>query len=311
MSKLRRLGTDEFHYLTWVTPIGRQGSCPICTRNDCLLCLQHPNTSATHAELRWTGPQGGWVVRDLNSANGTWRNGIRLPAGVMVPLRPGDVLVFATIEAGQYTVEADPPLPLAVELMTGRVVPGVPGELYVEDQPPWRAVYRGVGWDVQQGESSKPTRDGTRIGDRWLIRLPTLNPTVGPHPLSYFRATLVLEDPTGDGKYALSVVQDGRRYEAGVLAPWRTLWALADRRIDDEKRGLGPSEVGWMSLEEVADMTGDSLGNVEVHMSRIPEYLKTKVKVDDGVEIQHAEAVLSRRANLFRLEIEARRLDVP
>jgi HD-GYP domain-containing protein (c-di-GMP phosphodiesterase class II) len=62
--------------------------------------LKDSSVSRQHAEVVW-GDQG-WVVRDLGSANGTYRNGERVGRGDS-PLRRGDVLQCGTV---QLVVEA-------------------------------------------------------------------------------------------------------------------------------------------------------------------------------------------------------------
>jgi HD-GYP domain-containing protein (c-di-GMP phosphodiesterase class II) len=62
--------------------------------------LKDASVSRRHAEVVW-GDQG-WVVRDLGSANGTYRNGERVGRGDC-PLRRGDVLQCGTV---QLVVEA-------------------------------------------------------------------------------------------------------------------------------------------------------------------------------------------------------------
>ena len=61
--------------------------------------LKDASVSRQHAEVVW-GEQG-WVVRDLGSANGTYRNGERVGRGDC-PLRRGDVLQCGTV---QFVVE--------------------------------------------------------------------------------------------------------------------------------------------------------------------------------------------------------------
>ncbi len=48
--------------------------------------------SRRHAEIRYQN--GGFLIRDLGSTNGTWLNGHRLPAKRAYPLRPGDWVSF-------------------------------------------------------------------------------------------------------------------------------------------------------------------------------------------------------------------------
>src|SRR5262245_4237707 len=43
--------------------------------DECDLVVAEPMVSRRHAEVAWAG--GGWLVRDLNSTNGLWRDGVR------------------------------------------------------------------------------------------------------------------------------------------------------------------------------------------------------------------------------------------
>lgn len=58
------------------------------------MVLDDSSVSRRHAEVRSTGQ--GWRVRDLNSTNGTYLNGIRLGAGEW-PLKPHDILRFGNV----------------------------------------------------------------------------------------------------------------------------------------------------------------------------------------------------------------------
>ncbi|MBX9622863.1 MAG: HD domain-containing protein [Gemmataceae bacterium] len=59
------------------------------------IVLDDSSVSRRHAEVR-LGPDGGWVVRDLDSTNGTFVNGVRVgPGGI--PLRPRDVVQFGSV----------------------------------------------------------------------------------------------------------------------------------------------------------------------------------------------------------------------
>ncbi|GAA1911485.1 DUF1707 and FHA domain-containing protein [Streptomyces sodiiphilus] len=58
-----------------------------------VLRLSHHSVSRFHAQLSSTG--GGWMLRDLGSANGTWVNGGRVTGAVRV--RPGDHVQFGGV----------------------------------------------------------------------------------------------------------------------------------------------------------------------------------------------------------------------
>ncbi|WP_041289356.1 DUF1707 and FHA domain-containing protein [Kribbella flavida] len=66
------------------------------------LRIAHASISRRHAELRHVG--NGWMVRDLNSMNGTHLNGSRITSPT--PVRPGDVLQFGSIP---YTLTSPGP----------------------------------------------------------------------------------------------------------------------------------------------------------------------------------------------------------
>ncbi len=63
----------------------------------CDVGLIEPSVSKRHAELRCT--KGVWHVMDLESHNGTFLDGKRLPPGIMTPVRPGAALWFSCYRA--------------------------------------------------------------------------------------------------------------------------------------------------------------------------------------------------------------------
>lgn len=65
--------------------IGRQSVCDVV--------LLDPNVSRQHARLRWR--DGGWILQDLQSTNGTFINGRRVGRS---ELRPGDLLMLGATQ---------------------------------------------------------------------------------------------------------------------------------------------------------------------------------------------------------------------
>jgi HD-GYP domain-containing protein (c-di-GMP phosphodiesterase class II) len=59
------------------------------------IVLDDSSVSRRHAELRYAPPQG-WVVRDLDSTNGTYVNGVRVTGGEK-SVRPRDVVQFGKV----------------------------------------------------------------------------------------------------------------------------------------------------------------------------------------------------------------------
>jgi pSer/pThr/pTyr-binding forkhead associated (FHA) protein len=83
--------SDEIKGRVWESDnllrAGRLGSLEIV--------LDDSSVSRRHAELRYAPPQG-WVVRDLDSTNGTYVNGVRV-AGGEKPVRARDIVQFGKV----------------------------------------------------------------------------------------------------------------------------------------------------------------------------------------------------------------------
>lgn len=84
-------------------------------RND--VCLRDPFASRVHAEIRREGNI--YFLRDLNSANGTYRNGLRIAEAV--PLDDGDVICIGETELVFH--EADDTQTSTLSIADGRALP--------------------------------------------------------------------------------------------------------------------------------------------------------------------------------------------
>jgi len=62
----------------------------------CPITLNEPRVSAVHSTLRFENGQ--LMVRDEGSNNGTYVNGVRLPASVFTPVGSGAALRFGPVE---------------------------------------------------------------------------------------------------------------------------------------------------------------------------------------------------------------------
>jgi hypothetical protein len=59
------------------------------------LVLKHHSVSKSHA---WFEERdGGWILHDNRSRNGTFVNGLRVPEGGTLPVRPGAIVAFGTM----------------------------------------------------------------------------------------------------------------------------------------------------------------------------------------------------------------------
>ncbi|CAN5519982.1 hypothetical protein BH11PLA2_BH11PLA2_20210 [soil metagenome] len=75
------------------------------------IVLDDSSVSRKHAEVRLAN-ESEWMVKDLESTNGTYVNGHRVPAGGEKPLRPRDVVQFGKVammvEMNDVTLEGPP-----------------------------------------------------------------------------------------------------------------------------------------------------------------------------------------------------------
>ncbi len=74
------------------------------------IVLDDSSVSRRHAEVRFTDEA--WLVRDLESTNGTYVNGVRISGGDQQPLRPRDIVQFGKValivEQNDATPEGPP-----------------------------------------------------------------------------------------------------------------------------------------------------------------------------------------------------------
>jgi len=113
------------------------------------IVLDDNSVSRRHAEIRF-GAQNGWLVRDLDSTNGTFINGVRVN-GAEKPIRVRDVLQFGKVA-------------MIVETTENGTTPEAPDKILVEAtaNSSWEDLLRGFVFDRNRG---------LRPGDQLLAML--------------------------------------------------------------------------------------------------------------------------------------------
>lgn len=82
---LQNTKTGEVYDVCESAIIGRSDTCDIIIRE--------PTLSRTHAEIK--NVSGDWYITDLNSSNGVYVDGVRIPAGKMMPIGSGSQIILA------------------------------------------------------------------------------------------------------------------------------------------------------------------------------------------------------------------------
>jgi hypothetical protein len=111
MGRLQRREDAESYELAAETSIGRSSSAN--------LRLRSSHVSAQHASLRWT-ERGTWELRDLQSKNGTYVNGLRIPAGNPVKLELGAQVAFGLPSDSFVVEDVSPPRAMLVRVGEAR-----------------------------------------------------------------------------------------------------------------------------------------------------------------------------------------------
>ncbi len=241
----------------------------------CRLRVDDPHASAEHAVLAWNGWR--WEVRDLGSRNGTFVDGARIDAGVLVPLRLGARLAFGHPERVFAFVDDGPPSVMAIELGSGHVRTGGAGLLVLpdEDTPEW-TVYpdpAGDWWAEGADGTARRLQGDERLpaaGQVWAIELPFVDEST---PLARFELSIQRL------AFRFSVSRDEEQVGITLMYPnmeipleprehGYVLLTLARARAAD--RELAPERRGWRDrevLERQLRLDANAL-NVAIHRAR-------------------------------------------
>jgi hypothetical protein len=239
MGRLKRAGLPDFRELTAETSVGRAAGAG--------LRLTHSHVSLQHASLRWTERKT-WELRDLQSKNGTFVNGQRVPAGSPVKLELGAELTFGAADDRWLVEDVSPPRPMLVRL------DGEGEPIFLMDsfiglpslEEPTVSLFRGENgqWSVDSRERVGPLADGDLLvigTEHWRCCLPTTpdeTELVGGAAGLFTLAELELELEVSrdEEDVALTLRGNGRDIRLGQKACHYLLLTLARCRLGGETR---------------------------------------------------------------------------
>lgn len=265
------------------------------------LRLDALRVSTRHAELYHQ--EGGWLLRDLGSRNGTTVDGVAVAPGVPVPLSAGSRIAFA----GNVwrLVSAGPPRAAAVALVGDGVVEAEDGVITLPGGDAPVAVLaweHAEGWSLRRGGEERAARDGDVVeagGRAWRLSLPNALVVTQMSGDALPRADVVLrfEVSRDEEHVSLTVSWGGRTFAPPARAHAYTLVTLARHRLADERAAeIPPSERGWIDQEELCRRLRLDANLLHTHLFRARRQL-----ADAGVP--GAEGLVERRLHVGRLRI--------
>lgn len=277
MGRLQRQDGTESHELTAEMSIGRSSGAS--------LRLQKSHVSAQHASLRWT-ERGTWELRDLQSKNGTYVNGLRLAAGNPAKLEPGAEVAFGSPSDVFVVADVSPPRPMLVRVGEPRETIVLRDALVALPSPEEPSISlfcdENGQWFIDSRDRVGRLDDGDLItlgAEHWRCCLPTtpnetemLGNAEGLFPLAELELRLGV--PRDEEAIELTLHARGREVRLGRKACHYVLLTLARcRRGSDLPAGV-VVEDGWIAVAALLELLRVSEQRLNVDIFRIRQELK-------------------------------------
>jgi len=276
----------------------------------CSLLLSHAYISGQHALIRWTGTL--WEVLDRGSRNGTFLNGVVLPAGPGHRLIQGSVLSLGHPDEQWLVEDASEPRVMVLadsaevwSLAEDGVI-GVPSSAHPESQ-----IYRDTDalWKLERpGRATIALRHGDRFeasGRWWRFS--------SPDPVGA-TATSEQSPPAGAGGLhfavstdeefvELTVESEARQVNVGSRSHNYLLLTLARIRLQDHASGLPETACGWTDKDDLAQKLATTPEQIDGEVFRIRQHF-VRHGLDD------AATIIERRPRIKQLRIGWRHLKI-
>lgn len=263
----------------------------------CDLGIRRSFVSSEHAVIRYQG--GGWMIRDLNSQNGTTVDGYLLAERTDHRLASGARLAFGQLEEA-WILEDDAEPTAAAFGPHGVRRDALDGVLALPDDDRLSVTIEQLDdrWLSDDRGERRPVIDGDTLivdGEVWTLSL--------PHAITPTQKTDQPVVRVSDLRLHMRVSADGETFEtrfehpAGIIElPHRVhhgvLCQLARYLIDD--RAAESVEEGWNLVDTLCEDCDLSRPTLDVYVRRLRQQL-FKARVPD------AEDLIERRGGKIRL----------
>jgi FHA domain len=267
------------------------------------LRLDFPEISSQHATLRWT--ESGWKIRDLNSRNGVYVDGLRLPPDHQQVVAAGARITFGAGQVPWILIDDTAPEPMARALREGQFVTGDAGLLPLPTaERPSATIYRAMdgAWLMESSLGQSRVEDGQLIqvdGLSFALHLfegAAETRDSSESALSLSSSTLHFRVSRDREHVALSLV--GKRViDLGARSHHYPLLLLAQAQLTDRADpALGPAEQGWMAIDQLAEQLRTDATYINVGVFRCRKQLA-------AAGVLGAEQIIERRRGTGQLRL--------
>ncbi len=280
-------------------------------REGCLVSIDDGCVSSLHATIRWH--DGHWIVRDLNSTNGTWVNGERLSSNADKALGPGDRLTFGAAPHHYLMEDVSAPSPMVISSLSGRVHVMEDGVLAISgNSDDFASIFRSA-----DGSWHLETRDSTtRIlhddsfsfdGESWRFSCSEDRQSTAPvdAPRLIDDCDLILGVSPDEEYVEITAECDCQRLSLGTQSGYYLLLTLARLRRADEEEGLDREDVGWRHRDELMRMLRCTETQLNVWICRVRAKFETMGFLDYATIVQRREGTGRLRIGASRLSFAA------
>ncbi|MEM9492836.1 MAG: FHA domain-containing protein [Myxococcota bacterium] len=305
MGSIRHLASGKSFTLSSRYLVGRGPACD--------LRLDQRSVSGEHAVFQWIGSS--WVVRDLDSRNGTYVNQQK-----MQTRKPAELWVGVKVAFGDrndpYEFEDDAAPEASARTADGESVTSEDGLLILPDPNHPELTIFTVGENAWLAEDMSGERwtvhDNASIesgGRTWQLSLPRILdatlPVAGDDNLhATLRVGLRFEVSPDEDTVELSLLQGKTATDLGVRAHNYMLLLLARRRLLDQRTGeLPTSEQGWVYVDHFLD-------DLKITENQLNTYIFRARRHFAQLGIADAPALFQRRPNTRQLRLGIDRLEI-
>ncbi len=274
------------------------------------LRLEGPEISSQHATVRWT--EGGWTIRDLNSLNGVYLDGLRLAPNRQEAIASGTRISFGGGGARWTLTDDAPPEPMACAVGDVHFAHGHAGLLPLPSpERPLATIYRALdgSWQMESATGQ------ARVGDGQIVQVEGLSFELYLYEgaaetrdamqgaVNLHNSTLHFRVSRDREHVALSVVGT-RVIDLGARSHHYPLLLLAQAQLDDRGNpSLGPSEHGWIAIELLAERLRADASYINVGVFRCRKQLA-------AAGVLGAEQIVERRRGTGQLRLGVTRVEI-